>query len=1080
MRTLPRWLSVLLATCTTGATPVLAQGTPCYTATLTHTDSLRAETYRKSTNGAALSPRATVVRRLANRIDSIQVGCVATTPPRDTVITPPPRDTLPTPPRDTTPTPPPDPTPTPVPVPLGKVVQLNPSQRFQTMTGWRSGGLGYDCPGYARYRDALITRVVGDYNLTHRSIEVRSGAEHTSDLYAQLKAGRITDSVYRAAWFAPINDNADPLVTDSSKFHWSFLDDRVRTEVLPWRAAVTAAGKAPYVTLLVVDFKTAAHGNLGRPFDLLKNAEEYAEWVTMAFVHMQRTYGWVPDAIEVTLEPENSQTYGPDVGRAIVAARRRLAAKGFRPEFAAPSNTTARNVVSYMRDITAAGAAPEWVVWHRYIAPRPDSAVLAGIRALPGKKAMTEYNQTNTAADAADLLFEDLTLADVSTWVIYLGAACGRQDNPENKGALLQVNIVDSLAPKINDTYRGAILRQVYASVNAGDRRIGAAVGDTSARVAAFLRPDGGIVVTLRARAAGTYTVKGLPPGAYDVSYTLAQSLTRVAQPTFAKSDPGDVQVTIPGNGVLSIVPRGGGPVTPPPTDTTITPPVTPDTSGGTQPPPPTPVGIQDPELPRAVPIYPLALHTRPCTDRPTTLAQLRAALGGANRTVCLAPGATFIGAVDIPARAAGDTSWSVLRAEGLTLTLGQRLTGLEQLPQLVAGNDLRFPALWIHANAARWLIQGVRITTDSTIADLTPHVYRLALIEIGERTGNTAANIPRHIHFAHVAAQGWPRQQIKTGVYINAADVTFRDGTCTEIHVVNADNQCLLVATAPGPFLFENSLLQAASENVMFGGGDPSIPGLVPCDATIRGNTISKPIAWKAIGTPGVTGSYLVKLLLEAKNACRVLVERNRFDGVWSDGQTGWAVALKSVNQNGNCRWCRVTDITIRRNTFVNVGASFQLAGRPEAFPVDTALSRVAIYDNWIDSVNIAPFVGEGGRSVKALAGIRDLQIMRNTWTTAGAFTSEALVFQLGSEAPVTGFRFDQNVLPIAVYGVGATASGEGNTALTAAVRGTLSFEGNAFIGAPRTNYPTTTTWHSSLAAALATGAGIAARPVP
>ena len=40
-----------------------------------------------------------------------------------------------------------------------------------------------------------------------------------------------------------------------------------------------------------------------------------------------------------------------------------------------------------------------------------------------------------------------------------------------------------------------------------------------------------------------------------------------------------------------------------------------------------------------------------------------------------------------------------------------------------------------------------------------------------------------------------------------------------------------------PGPFLIENNYLEAAGENVMFGGSDPSIANLVPSNITIRRN---------------------------------------------------------------------------------------------------------------------------------------------------------------------------------------------------------------------------------------------------
>jgi hypothetical protein len=59
-------------------------------------------------------------------------------------------------------------------------------------------------------------------------------------------------------------------------------------------------------------------------------------------------------------------------------------------------------------------------------------------------------------------------------------------------------------------------------------------------------------------------------------------------------------------------------------------------------------------------------------------------------------------------------------------------------------------------------------------------------------------------------------------------------------------DTQAICGWNGPGPFLIENNYLEAAGENVMFGGSDPSIPHLVPNDITIRRrNLIWWPVAW-------------------------------------------------------------------------------------------------------------------------------------------------------------------------------------------------------------------------------------------
>ena len=47
------------------------------------------------------------------------------------------------------------------------------------------------------------------------------------------------------------------------------------------------------------------------------------------------------------------------------------------------------------------------------------------------------------------------------------------------------------------------------------------------------------------------------------------------------------------------------------------------------------------------------------------------------------------------------------------------------------------------------------------------------------------------------------------------------------------------------------------------------------------------------------------MKNAFELKNARRVLVEGNIFENVWSSGQDGTAIVLKSANQEGACTWC-------------------------------------------------------------------------------------------------------------------------------------------------------------------------------
>ena len=62
----------------------------------------------------------------------------------------------------------------------------------------------------------------------------------------------------------------------------------------------------------------------------------------------------------------------------------------------------------------------------------------------------------------------------------------------------------------------------------------------------------------------------------------------------------------------------------------------------------------------------------------------------------------------------------------------------------------------------------------------------------------------------------------------------------------VAADSQAIAGWNGSGPFKIENNYLEAAGENVMFGGADPKIPQLVPSDIEFRYNHCAKPVSWQ------------------------------------------------------------------------------------------------------------------------------------------------------------------------------------------------------------------------------------------
>ena len=67
-----------------------------------------------------------------------------------------------------------------------------------------------------------------------------------------------------------------------------------------------------------------------------------------------------------------------------------------------------------------------------------------------------------------------------------------------------------------------------------------------------------------------------------------------------------------------------------------------------------------------------------------------------------------------------------------------------------------------------------------------------------------------------------------------------------SDIKAVNADSQAIVGYNGEGPFTIENNYLEAAGENVMFGGSDPAVTNLVPSDIVLRRNHLYKPLEWR------------------------------------------------------------------------------------------------------------------------------------------------------------------------------------------------------------------------------------------
>jgi hypothetical protein len=306
----------------------------------------------------------------------------------------------------------------------------------------------------------------------------------------------------------------------------------------------------------------------------------------------------------------------------------------------------------------------------------------------------------------------------------------------------------------------------------------------------------------------------------------------------------------------------------------------------------------------------------------------------------------------------------------------------------------------------------GAAITglVDVVAPDVTLHKCRLtgphehgALLSTGDRLLVKACTL-----------QGSPTGQHR-GVYVRSADVTIADTQVLGMWKVGQEAQAIAGWAGVRRLLVERCVLEGAGENFILGGADCA-EAEIPEDITLRGCTLRKPTAWRNRG-------YVVKNILELKNARRVLIEDNVLENVWVEGQTGFAIVLTPRNQDGGAPWSTVEDVLIRRNTIRHMAAGIQLLGTDYTHP-SGLMRRVTIEDNTFE--DIAPDWGSNGRVFQFSHGGDALVFRRNV--CSGREINSFLTFE---GAPLTGFVFEENRVPEGYYAIKADDTAIGTPTL-------------------------------------------------
>jgi hypothetical protein len=417
-----------------------------------------------------------------------------------------------------------------------QTVTVNASKKYQTFHHWDTGdyvGAAPDkqslwVPGFPNYMSEAIEAGFGDLGLTRITLGVKSGAENPVDYYQQYKDGTITSAQWRCYRYSTVNDNASATTLNPSGFQWSELDERMDQVVIPVRQAALARGRPlPVLNLIYVAFvqqRTAAGCPAGLPYVHMTypayDPSEYAEFMLAAVKHLDSKYGVVPEFVEIILEPDYGTpfwTSGTAIGKALVAVNARLDAAGYTSiKFVAPSTTNTINASKYFDQMIAVPGAQALVSefgYHRYTTSH-QAVVDVGTRGA-NYGIQTSMNEWIGADERT--LYQDLVYGRVSTWKqnTFVGPT-----TPDDGGKYFLVNGSNPSAPVLSLATRTKRLYHYMHFIRPGAVRIGATpVNELNHEPVAFINADGSYVVVVNVRAAGSFTVGGLPGGTYRIRY---------------------------------------------------------------------------------------------------------------------------------------------------------------------------------------------------------------------------------------------------------------------------------------------------------------------------------------------------------------------------------------------------------------------------------------------------------------------------------------------------------------------------------------------------------------------------------
>lgn len=397
--------------------------------------------------------------------------------------------------------------------------------------------------------------------------------------------------------------------------------------------------------------------------------------------------------------------------------------------------------------------------------------------------------------------------------------------------------------------------------------------------------------------------------------------------------------------------------------------------------------------------------------------AAINAAAGG--DVIKLEAGATFPGTVTLPAKASTVTLTTNTVLPSRRIAPGDALATLA--PTVVNAPAIDGP------DATHWRLDGLAFAPNPGSTDASIRLQRAASIYMDRLRLEVPSGVTQ-----------------KRGILGNGTTITLTRSYLAGIHLPGVDSQAFAAWSGAGPYTLTDNYLDAASENVLFGGADAASSADDPADILVEGNFITKTAAWRLVA--GTNASAQVKNLLELKNARRVVIRNNILEQCYVDAQDGHALLLTPRNQDGTNPTARVYDVLIERNILRAVAHGFKISGYDNNHPSEQT-DLIVLRHNLV--------LADGGRFATVMQEVGTLTIDHHTFVNSQPSGHAMLLLAAegtvkasdGSDRvpqfAVSAFTFQNFLGDGGAFGIHA-AVGSGLAALTAMVDGALTVRRN------------------------------------